>query len=110
MLTQHLFNRSTGDSSSSQSSDEDFDEDDDDDDDDDESDSRCQTPESYTHTSEFFNNIPEFKGVPLRPFSIPPDKQGPLKTNANLLKECESFLFKHRIRPDFFCRYRKAMK
>lgn len=29
--------------------------------------------------------------------------------SADVLKECEQFLHTHRIRPDFFCRYRKAV-
>lgn len=105
---QHSFNHSLGDSSTSQSSDDDDDEHDEGDSD--ESDSRCDTPESYAHTSEFFNNIPDFSGEALRPFSISPTRGTTQKTNANLLKECESYLFKYRIRPDFFCRYRRAME
>lgn len=70
---------------------------------------RADTPASYEQTSEFFNNIPDFNGEPLGPFSIP-QTQDNVKTTADLLKECETFLYKYRIRPDFFCRYRKAME
>lgn len=70
---------------------------------------RADSPESYEQTSEFFNNIPDFNGEPLGPFSIPQTRDN-VKTTADLLKECEQFLYKYRIRPDFFCRYRKAME
>lgn len=70
---------------------------------------RIRTPNGYEHTSEFFNNIPEFNGEPLGPFSIPNTRETS-KTTADLLKECEMFLYKYRIKPDFFCRYRKAME
>lgn len=67
------------------------------------------TPESFQQTCDFFNNIPEFNGEPLGPFSIP--KANRMSNNdADLLKECELLLYKYRIRPDFFCRYRKAME
>lgn len=74
-----------------------------------EMDIRSCSPESYGKTSEFFNNIPIYTGEPLGPFSIP-NKRTSIRTSADVLKECESFLYKHRIRPDFFCRYRKAIK
>lgn len=70
---------------------------------------RADSPESYEKTSEFFNNIPDFNGEPLGPFSIPQTRDN-VKTTADLLKECEFFLYKYRIRPDFFCRYRNAME
>lgn len=70
---------------------------------------RADSPESYEQTSEFFNNIPDFNGEPLGPFSIPQTRDN-VKTTADLLKECELFLYKYRIRPDFFCRYRKAIE
>lgn len=70
---------------------------------------RADSPASYEQTSEFFNNIPDFNGEPLGPFSIPQTRDN-VKTTADLLKECEQFLYKYRIRPDFFCRYRKAME
>lgn len=75
--------------------------------------------EDYRRTAEFFNNIPDFSGDPLGPFSLPAkeapsasqDAPNPTpKTSADVLKECELFLFKHRIRPDFFCRYRKGQE
>lgn len=72
-------------------------------------DERSCSPESYGKTSEFFNNIPIYTGEPLGPFSIP-NKRTSIRTSADVLKECESFLYKHRIRPDFFCRYRNAIK
>lgn len=72
--------------------------------------SRSQTPESYSNTSEFFNKIPDFDGETIQPFHLPSNKSNTLNNNADLLRECESFLYKYRIRPDFFCRYRKAIK
>lgn len=70
---------------------------------------RPGTPESFQQTNDFFNNIPEFHGEPLGVFSIP--KANRMSNNdADLLKECELLLYKYRIRPDFFCRYRKAME
>lgn len=72
-------------------------------------DQRASTPDSFKETCDFFNNIPEFNGEPLGPFSIP--KASRIShTDADLLKECELLLYKYRIRPDFFCRYRKAME
>lgn len=70
---------------------------------------RSCSPDSYGKTSEFFNNIPIYTGEPLGPFSLP-NKKSSIRTSADVLKECEIFLYKHRIRPDFFCRYRKAIK
>lgn len=70
---------------------------------------RTDTPESFQATCDFFNNIPEFHGEPLGPFSIPKAHKM-LDADADLLKECELLLNKYRIRPDFFCRYRKAME
>lgn len=67
------------------------------------------SPESFEKVSEFFNNIPEFVGEPLGPFSIKDDKDS-TKTDAELLKECERFLNKYRIKPEFFCQYRKALE
>lgn len=73
---------------------------------------RSCSPESYGKTSEFFNNIPIYTGEALGPFSLTnlTNKKTSIRTSADVLKECESFLYKHRIRPDFFCRYRKAIK
>lgn len=65
--------------------------------------------EDFEKVSEFFNNIPEFIGEPLGPFSIEDAKDG-TKTDADLLKECERFLNKYRIKPEFFCRYRKKLE
>lgn len=70
---------------------------------------RVCTPESFKQTCDFFNNIPEFNGEPLGPFSIPKASKTS-HTTADLLKECEILLNKYRIRPDFFCRYREAME
>lgn len=70
---------------------------------------RTGTPDSFQQTCDFFNNIPEFNGEPLGPFSIPKAHKVS-NADADLLKECELILFKYRIRPDFFCRYRKAME
>lgn len=70
---------------------------------------RFSTPESYDQTSDFFNNVPDFHGEPLGPFSIPHVKNSQ-QTSADLMRECELFLYRHRIRPDFFCRYRKVVE
>lgn len=70
---------------------------------------RSNTPESYDQTSDFFNNVPDFMGEPLGPFSIPHVKNSQ-QTSADLMRECELFLYRHRMRPDFFCRYRKAVE
>lgn len=70
------------------------------------------TSQSYDNTSDFFNNIPEFDGEPLGPFSLN-DKCNDNKTahiSDDVLKEFETFLWRYRIRPDFFCRYRKVIK
>ncbi|XP_058056598.1 uncharacterized protein LOC131207977 [Anopheles bellator] len=69
--------------------------------------------DDYERTSDFFNNIPEFQGEALGPFSIAgkgaePD-WGSIRTNVDILRACELFLMHHRIRPDFFCKYKKAM-
>lgn len=71
---------------------------------------RVDTPENYEQISEFFNNVPEYTGQPLGPFSIPQTDEDSKKNRADLLKECELFLYKHRIRPDFFCRYRRVLQ
>lgn len=34
----------------------------------------------------------------------------PLFKGTNILRECELFLWQHNIRPDFFCRYHKAIR
>lgn len=91
---------------------------------------RVSTPENFGRTSEFFNNIPDYLGDPYRPFSlaqgaVTPDVQRSRRPeagdrlhahagraaaeSADVLKECEQFLHTHRIRSDFFCRYRKAV-
>lgn len=71
---------------------------------------RGDSPENFQKTSEFFNNIPEFKGEPMGPFKIPEEMEITNTANPDILRECESFLWKYRIRPDFFCRYRRAME
>uniref|UniRef100_A0A182HRF0 Uncharacterized protein n=1 Tax=Anopheles arabiensis TaxID=7173 RepID=A0A182HRF0_ANOAR len=70
--------------------------------------------DDYDKTSDFFNNIPEFQGEALGPFSIAnkgtePD-WGSIRTNVDILRACELFLMRHRMRPDFFCKYKTAMK
>ncbi|GAB0095316.1 hypothetical protein DMENIID0001_106810 [Sergentomyia squamirostris] len=81
-------------------------------------DTRSSSPESFEKTANFFNNIPEFAGQPLGPFTRQspdgvatksPHHDTSVHTNMDILRACEMFLFKHRIRPDFFCRYKKAM-
>ncbi|XP_058122312.1 uncharacterized protein LOC131293118 [Anopheles ziemanni] len=69
--------------------------------------------DDYDKTSDFFNNIPEFHGEALGPFSLA-DKRtepdwGSIRTNVDILRACELFLMRHRMRPDFFCKYTKAM-
>uniref|UniRef100_A0A8W7PCX1 Uncharacterized protein n=1 Tax=Anopheles coluzzii TaxID=1518534 RepID=A0A8W7PCX1_ANOCL len=69
--------------------------------------------DDYDKTSDFFNNIPEFQGEALGPFSIAnkgtePD-WGSIRTNVDILRACELFLMRHRMRPDFFCKYKTAM-
>lgn len=82
----------------------------------DESGLRGGTPENFMQTSEFFNNIPDYMGDPLSLFSMVADTDSTAETgnkcstNADVLRECEEFLQTHRIRPDFFCRYRKAIE
>lgn len=78
---------------------------------------RDATPENFVKTSEFFNNIPDYTGAPIGPFGMTYEPEGSdgkfgrnVNKTADLLKECEEFLHTHRIRPDFFCRYRKAIK
>jgi hypothetical protein len=66
--------------------------------------------ENYERTSEFFNNIPEFDGEALGPFSVHSKQDFSIRTNVDLLKACEVFLETHRIRPDFFCKYRSAVE
>lgn len=81
-------------------------------------DTRSSSPESFEKTTNFFNNIPEFSGQPLGPFTRqspdvatkPPHQSTSVHTNLDILRACEMFLYKHRIRPDFFCRYKKAME
>lgn len=70
---------------------------------------RVATPEGFEQTADFFNNIPDFNGESLGPFSIPKHNKLSHRTE-DVLKECELLLYKYRIRPDFFCRYRKAME
>lgn len=70
---------------------------------------RVPTPEGFEQTAAFFNNIPEFHGEAPGPFSIPKHNKLSYRTE-DLLKECEELLNKYRIKPDFFCRYRKAME
>ena len=64
------------------------------------------TIKDYDKTSDFFNNIPEFHGESLGPFSFKTD----MRTNIDILRACELFLLKNRIRPDFFCKYNKVIK
>jgi hypothetical protein len=66
--------------------------------------------ENYERTSEFFNNIPEYDGEALGPFSVHSKQDFSIRTNVDLLKACELFLSTHRIRPDFFCKYRNAVE
>uniref|UniRef100_A0A2M3Z623 Uncharacterized protein n=1 Tax=Anopheles braziliensis TaxID=58242 RepID=A0A2M3Z623_9DIPT len=72
---------------------------------------RC---DDYDKTSDFFNNIPEFQGEALGPFSLAGKQNRPepepepdpdwasIRTNVDILRACELFLVRHRIRPDFF--------
>ncbi|XP_035905018.1 uncharacterized protein LOC118509047 [Anopheles stephensi] len=69
--------------------------------------------DDYDKTSDFFNNIPEFQGEALGPFSITAKRTEPdwgsIRTNVDILRACELFLMRHRMRPDFFCKYKTAM-
>ncbi|XP_053663420.1 uncharacterized protein LOC128712552 [Anopheles marshallii] len=69
--------------------------------------------DDYDKTSDFFNNIPEFQGEALGPFSIAGKRTEPdwgsIRTNVDILRACELFLMRHRMRPDFFCKYKTAM-
>ncbi|XP_053673642.1 uncharacterized protein LOC128723903 [Anopheles nili] len=69
--------------------------------------------DDYDKTSDFFNNIPEFQGEALGPFSITGKRTEPnwsgIRTNVDVLRACELFLVRHRMRPDFFCKYKTAM-
>uniref|UniRef100_A0A182Q676 Uncharacterized protein n=1 Tax=Anopheles farauti TaxID=69004 RepID=A0A182Q676_9DIPT len=69
--------------------------------------------DDYDKTSDFFNNIPEFQGEALGPFSIESKANEPdwgnIRTNVDILRACELFLMRHRMRPDFFCKYKMAM-
>uniref|UniRef100_A0A182S829 Uncharacterized protein n=1 Tax=Anopheles maculatus TaxID=74869 RepID=A0A182S829_9DIPT len=69
--------------------------------------------DDYDKTSDFFNNIPEFQGEALGPFSITGKRTEPdwgsIRTNVDILRACELFLMRHRMRPDFFCKYKTAM-
>lgn len=72
-----------------------------------------EEPNDYDKTSDFFNNIPEFHGESLGPFSLQSQKQNELtniRTNIDILRACELFLMRNRIRPDFFCKYKKVVK
>lgn len=64
----------------------------------------------YDKTSDFFNNIPEFQGESLGPFSLDNKNELNIRTNIDILRACELFLMRNRIRPDFFCKYKKVIK
>ncbi|XP_053691806.1 myosin-G heavy chain [Sabethes cyaneus] len=63
----------------------------------------------YDKTSDFFNNIPEFQGESLGPFSLNNKNDLNIRTNIDILRACELFLMRNRIRPDFFCKYKKVI-
>ncbi|XP_055638009.1 uncharacterized protein LOC129776408 [Toxorhynchites rutilus septentrionalis] len=63
----------------------------------------------YDKTSDFFNNIPEFQGESLGPFSLHDKNDLNIRTNIDILRACELFLMRNRIRPDFFCKYKKVI-
>lgn len=64
----------------------------------------------YDKTSDFFNNIPEFQGESLGPFSLKNKNDLNIRTNIDILRACELFLMRNRIRPDFFCKYKTTVK
>ncbi|XP_058447465.1 uncharacterized protein LOC131427904 [Malaya genurostris] len=63
----------------------------------------------YDKTSDFFNNIPEFQGESLGPFNLNNKSDMNIRTNIDILHACELFLMRNRIRPDFFCKYKKVI-
>lgn len=67
--------------------------------------------ENFDKTTEFFNNIPDFQGETILPFTLTNKNDGVGgSSNFDLFRACELFLVKNRIRPDFFCKYKSALK
>ncbi|EDX04258.1 GD23546 [Drosophila simulans] len=92
---------------------------------------------SYERTADFFENIPDFHGESLPTFLYSPsvEQDAQAKGDAvrleredededqdsestsqsddceddDVLRLCEDFLCRHRMRPDFFCQYHKAV-
>jgi len=92
---------------------------------------------SYDRTADFFENIPDFVGASLPTFLYSPQSDTPpdapesppsssdpsghaveepqeLSSESencdDVLRLCEDFLCRHRMRPDFFCQYHKAVR
>ncbi|XP_068140954.1 uncharacterized protein [Drosophila tropicalis] len=84
---------------------------------------------SYDRTADFFENIPDFLGTTLPAFLYSPAEEAAAEIsqkevldqsdasssksencdNDDVLRLCEDFLCRHRMRPDFFCQYHKAV-
>ncbi|KAH8299222.1 hypothetical protein KR018_010616, partial [Drosophila ironensis] len=90
---------------------------------------------SYERTADFFENIPDFLGDSLPSFLYSPQEQQDVQPKGrerikdeeecvesestsdrsencdedDVLRLCEDFLCRHRMRPDFFCQYHKAV-
>ncbi|BFF93647.1 unconventional myosin-IXb [Drosophila madeirensis] len=100
--------------------------------------SSAASSSSYDRTADFFENIPDFLGDSLPSFLYSPQVEEPKTERQNeghrnesqvlaeeehsestsqsdncedddVLKLCEDFLCRHRMRPDFFCQYHKAV-
>ncbi|KAM8716462.1 hypothetical protein ACLKA7_003353 [Drosophila subpalustris] len=97
------------------------------------------TTNSYDRTADFFENIPDFVGASLPTFlytpqsvALPDVPESPSASSSSpsgqaveeqqqgissgseencddVLRLCEDFLCRHRMRPDFFCQYHKAV-
>ncbi|KAH8378149.1 hypothetical protein KR093_009621, partial [Drosophila rubida] len=100
--------------------------------------SSSESSSSYDRTADFFENIPDFVGPSLPTFLYTPQSVqsqpidvlpgSPLPSSSatssgrdealnssesencnDVLRLCEDFLCRHRMRPDFFCQYHKAV-
>lgn len=89
---------------------------------------RNESTGSYEKTSEFFNNIPDYVGETFMPFDVKEERgiiddrdnvgddqdddeeKKSFANSSDILRECEQFLWRYRIRSDFFCKYHKAVR
>ncbi|XP_037959000.1 uncharacterized protein LOC119688392 [Teleopsis dalmanni] len=81
------------------------------------------TSGSYEYNTDFFNNIPDFMGETFPPCTFEHQcsdgrsdtatsrSNSDIDSNATseVLRICKDFLWRHRMRPDFFCQYHKAI-